>query len=236
MNERKNRATLTHSFSGFAVPYRTHMYSLRTKQGVHFFPRIFYLLFAIFNFYNFSFPFGFSYSALGTSMAFMLHSMLFFWHRYELPAVVFGLVSPEHPRQSSSGVSPVSASNNPAPPIQPSQPYSESGRSTPENTAPSSIVPNPRRVPPVGRSTSFSTVASGALSRNSSAGGLFHAGGGEDDGSYMFFMDGEVVTHRNAEPRTPSPFSPAASQTGVDPAQAVTEPRRNHHRASTSTQ
>lgn len=178
------------------------------------------MLFAIFNFYNFSFPFGFSYSALATSMCFMLHSMLFFWHRYELPAVILGRVSPEHPRQSNNGASP-----------------SESGRSTPEHHAmpPAGSVPHGARArPPIRPSASFSsTVASGRLSRNSSAGGLFHGGdSGEDDGSYVFFMDGEVVVHRNnnnnQEPRARTP-SPVTSQAGgvVDPANAATEPRRN---------
>jgi len=213
--------------------YYCYYYSLRTKQGIHFFPRIFYMLFAIFNFYNFSFPFGFSYSALVTSMCFMMHSMLFFWHRWELPAVVLGRVSPDHPRQHalSAGSMPSAVHSPPG-----------SGRSTPEQHVIPGVnfVPMAGRLPHIGRSTSFSTEASGRLSRISSAGGLFHAGGGDDDGSYMFFMDGEVVTHRDITPssnnnnadraRTPSPVSSPT----VDPAAAVTEPRRNTHRSSGS--
>jgi len=225
-----------HRHSYLALP-SFYYHSLRTKQGIHFFPRIFYMLFAIFNFYNFSFPFGFSYSALVTSMCFMMHSMLFFWHRWELPAVVLGRVSPDHPRQHalSAGSMPSAVHSPPG-----------SGRSTPEqhDVIPGvNFVPMAGRLPPIARSTSFSTEASGRLSRISSAGGLFHVGGGDDDGSYMFFMDGEVVMHRDITPnsssnnnnnavraRTPSPVS---SRT-VDPAAAVTEPRRNIHRPSNS--
>ena len=72
--------------------------SLRSTNGQHFFPRIFFLLFSLFHFYLFSFPFGFTHTALVCTACFMIHSMLFFWHRYELPAVAFGRVSPEQPR------------------------------------------------------------------------------------------------------------------------------------------
>merc|ERR1740124_475481 len=44
--------------------------------------------------------------ALASTVAFLVHSMLFFWNRFELPAVAHGLVTFEHPRmagdQSSS--------------------------------------------------------------------------------------------------------------------------------------
>lgn len=72
--------------------------SLRSTNGLHFFPRIFFLLFSLFHFYLFSFPFGFTHTALVCTTCFMIHSMLFFWHRYELPAVALGRVSPEQPR------------------------------------------------------------------------------------------------------------------------------------------
>jgi hypothetical protein len=72
--------------------------SLRSSQGLHFFPRIFFLLFSLFHFYLFLYPFGFCYTALASTALFMAHSMLFFWHRYELPAVAHGHVTLEHPR------------------------------------------------------------------------------------------------------------------------------------------
>jgi hypothetical protein len=65
---------------------------------LHFFPRIFFLLFSLFHFYLFLYPFGFIYTALASTALFMTHSVLFFWHRYELPAVAHGLVTLEHPR------------------------------------------------------------------------------------------------------------------------------------------
>lgn len=72
--------------------------SVRSFPGIHFFSKIFFLLFALLHFYIFSFPFGFSYMALTSTVCFMLHSMLFFWHRFELPAVVLGQVTAQNPR------------------------------------------------------------------------------------------------------------------------------------------
>ena len=109
--------------------------SLRTKQGIHFFPRMFFLLFSIFHFYNFSFPFGFSYAALATSMCFMMHSMLFFWHRYELPAVALGRITPERPRQGMSSPPPSPTSSTPSV-------RSDSGRSTTDVTVPLHLRPH----------------------------------------------------------------------------------------------
>jgi hypothetical protein len=42
-----------------------------------------------------------SYTALASTLCFMVHSMLFFWHRYELPAVAFVVVTVE-PRSGNS--------------------------------------------------------------------------------------------------------------------------------------
>ena len=83
--------------------------SLRSSNGQHFFPRIFFLLFCLFHFYLFSFPFGFTHAALVCTAFFMIHSMVFFWHRYELPAVALGRVTPAQPRMrpSTSPPSPV---------------------------------------------------------------------------------------------------------------------------------
>lgn len=77
--------------------------SLRSQEGLQFFPRIFFLLFLMFHVYFFSFPHGFSYTALASTAAFLVHSMLFFWNRYELPAVAHGLVTLEHPRMAGDG-------------------------------------------------------------------------------------------------------------------------------------
>ena len=66
--------------------------SVRTAQGIFFFPRAFFLLFCLVHFYMFSFPFGFSYVAVGMIVCFMLQCTTFFWNRYEVPAVALGLV------------------------------------------------------------------------------------------------------------------------------------------------
>ena len=41
------------------------------------------MYFTLFHVYFFSFPFGFSYLALVTTVLFLQHAMLFFWNRYE---------------------------------------------------------------------------------------------------------------------------------------------------------
>ncbi|CAN0422058.1 unnamed protein product, partial [Scytosiphon promiscuus] len=45
--------------------------------------QVFFLYFTLFHVYFFSFPFGFSYLALVTTVLFLQHSMLFCWNRYE---------------------------------------------------------------------------------------------------------------------------------------------------------
>ena len=60
---------------------------------------MFFLLFSLFHIYFFANPFGFAYTAMGVVGLFMLHSMVFFWHRYELTAVASGRVTIDRPRQ-----------------------------------------------------------------------------------------------------------------------------------------
>ena len=48
------------------------------------------------------FPFGFTYVALASTWCCMIHTMLFFWFRYELPAVAEGQLSVQNPRMTSS--------------------------------------------------------------------------------------------------------------------------------------
>jgi hypothetical protein len=153
------------------------------------------MLFAVFHFYVFSFPAGFGYSAFATSMCFMMHSMLFFWHRYELPAVALGRVTPEHPRQGSAVPSPV-------PSTTPSVQSDDHGR------VPAAVL-RPRGS--VMRNASFGTAASADhMSRQGSSLGMI---GGDDDGSYVYFMDGEVVVHRSGGTghRSPSTVSQTTS-------------------------
>ena len=58
--------------------------SVRTALSIRFFPRIFFLYFTLFHIYFFSFPFGFSHLALLTTMALLVHAMLYFWNRFEV--------------------------------------------------------------------------------------------------------------------------------------------------------
>lgn len=76
------------------------------------------------------------------------------------------------------------------------------------------VIPSVALSPPhqLVRQSSHGTAASSLLgrqSRQASSNGLFHAG--EDDESYMYFMDGEVVMHRDSSRRTPSPFNHSAA-------------------------
>ncbi|XP_057430397.1 membralin-like protein At1g60995 isoform X2 [Lotus japonicus] len=61
--------------------------SVRTPISMKFFPRFFLLYFLVFHIYFFSYAYGFSYLALFTTAAFMLHLILYFWDRFEVPAL-----------------------------------------------------------------------------------------------------------------------------------------------------
>lgn len=71
---------------------------LRTLPSLQFFPKFFFLFFSIFIFYFYSFPFGFSHISFLCVVLFVQHSMLFFWNRYELPALQNGYINPLRPR------------------------------------------------------------------------------------------------------------------------------------------
>lgn len=77
--------------------------SLRSSQGLQYFPKFFFLLFLLFHVYQLAFrETGFVYCALTVVWCFILHSMVFFWHRYELPAVALGHVTVDRPRMVST--------------------------------------------------------------------------------------------------------------------------------------
>ncbi|KAI7743551.1 hypothetical protein M8C21_000750 [Ambrosia artemisiifolia] len=61
--------------------------SVRTPISMKFFPRFFLLYFLVFHIYFFSYTHGFSYLALSTTSAFMLHLILYFWNHFEVPAL-----------------------------------------------------------------------------------------------------------------------------------------------------
>ncbi|KAF8412038.1 hypothetical protein HHK36_004598 [Tetracentron sinense] len=61
--------------------------SVRTPISAKFFPRFFLLYFLVFHIYFFSYAYGFSYLAFSTTAAFMQHLILYFWNRFEVPAL-----------------------------------------------------------------------------------------------------------------------------------------------------
>lgn len=170
--------------------------SLRSQEGIEFFPRIFFLLFLGFHVYIFSCPHGFTYTALSATFAFLLHSMLFFWNRYELPAVAHGLVNPQHPRMSGSAQS--------SPERRPSPLLPRNGDT--QTQEPIHLEPRlAQRESHHSMSTMDRSVGTeiNELSRPSS--GLFQP---EDDGdSCLYMLSGEIVMHRRSRSRSNSPAS-----------------------------
>ena len=71
---------------------------------MHFFPRVFFLYFTLFHVYFFSCPIGFTYASLASTIMFLFHTMIFFWNRYELPALHAGLITPQNPRMVRWGM------------------------------------------------------------------------------------------------------------------------------------
>jgi hypothetical protein len=71
---------------------------------VVFFPRFSFISFCFFHFYVFSFPFGFSYVALFTVCTLVWCLMLYFWDKYELPALYSGQINALNVRADYSNV------------------------------------------------------------------------------------------------------------------------------------
>ncbi|EEY54910.1 uncharacterized protein PITG_08478 [Phytophthora infestans T30-4] len=67
--------------------------SVRTRLSQAYFPPLFFCLFTLLHIYLFSFPFGFSYVALGVTSLLLLQLMLFFWNCFEIPALNRGDIS-----------------------------------------------------------------------------------------------------------------------------------------------
>lgn len=71
--------------------------SLRTRLAIMYYPRLFLCYFALFHIYFFSYPFGFSYSALLTTVLFLLVSdpslqYLAATSPYSIPCCTFGTI------------------------------------------------------------------------------------------------------------------------------------------------
>ena len=178
---------------------------MRTHVGTVFFPRVFFLWFTLHHAYYFSCPFGFSYASMLSSVLFLLHSMLFFYNRYELPAVLNG--------QEAERIAVATAHRPDLPP--------SIDALTPESERRSGPALLPRPLNRERNHPSITSLASSSLGRGSVAGGLnilFHGGGSHDedgdDSSYIFFMSGEVVGRRDRNARRPGPPS-TISATGT---------------------
>ncbi|VFQ63572.1 unnamed protein product [Cuscuta campestris] len=61
--------------------------SVRTPISMKYFPRFFLLYFLVFHIYFFSYTYGFSYLALSATAAFVQHLIIYFWNRFEVPAL-----------------------------------------------------------------------------------------------------------------------------------------------------
>jgi len=73
---------------------------VRTHPSLHFFPRTQFLYYSLFHLYSQVYPHGFIRAALSVTTLFCVHSMVFFFHRYELPAVQAGAIHSARPRAS----------------------------------------------------------------------------------------------------------------------------------------
>lgn len=193
---------------------------MRTQIGTVFFPRVFFLWFTLHHAYYFSCPFGFSYASMLSSVLFLLHSMLFFYNRYELPAVL-----------NDRGSERITAA---APPLIDALTTSDSDRRSGPALLPRPL--NRERNHP-----SITSLASSSLGRGSVSGGLniLFSGGGShdedgDDSSFTFMMNGEVFGRRDRSARRPGPPSTisASRRTGEEEPESTPERER---RVSTRT-
>jgi hypothetical protein len=191
--------------------------SLRSQEGLRFFPRIFFLLFLVYHVYLFSCPHGFAYTALASTVAFLLHSMLFFWNRYELPAVAHGFVTVERPRMMDP--SPGSNANSPERPLIPrleGPSVAAAHQQEHVQTTPALEPRQPHReqsqhsMSTMGRSTEMSRLPSG----------LFQE---DEEDSCVYMLGGEVVMHRGrSRDRSFSPSSHYSANADATPRRRAT--------------
>ncbi|CAN6291927.1 unnamed protein product [Urochloa humidicola] len=80
------------------------MISVRTSISMQFFPRFFLLYFLVFHIYFFSYTYGFSYLAFSATAAFMQHLILYFWNRFEVPALQRFIRSRAHIHQQTDAL------------------------------------------------------------------------------------------------------------------------------------
>lgn len=193
--------------------------SLRSWQGITYFPRIFFLLFSLFHVYYFANPAtGFSYTAFWVIVLFIVHSMMFFWNRYELPAIAFGYITIQRPRANTAAFTAAPQLQEPQPLLQTPPRVQrttlisrdEASQELDNHNNHSLLFHSENFVPPPGQEESgsltrsypsFSTTTSSSSTRN---GFLFrnstdNPNNEDDDDSFVYFMEGEVVVHRQRQ-------------------------------------
>ena len=89
------------AFAVLSVVWLAEVYSIicvRATISIKYFPQFFCCYFTMFHIYSLSFPFGFSFLALLCTVLFIQHAMLYFWSRFEVPALFHGHISALRPR------------------------------------------------------------------------------------------------------------------------------------------
>lgn len=175
--------------------------SVRTHPSLHFFPRTQFLYYSLFHLYSQVYPHGFTRAALSVTTLFCLHSMVFFFHRYELPAVQAGAIHSARPRasiyhtrynpnivrRSNAGDEHVGGTRSSRASINANGSNSITGRPPRSGTPTSASLSH-------SNSTSNTAGLSMGVSRASSTNSLmFNEDGVGDNEEYVVFLNGEVV-------------------------------------------
>jgi Ca2+/Na+ antiporter len=74
--------------------------SVRARNSIVIFPKMFFLYVMMFLVYYFTYPFGFSRIAFMVLVAWIYHLCVLVYHRYELPAVLDGRINDNNARDS----------------------------------------------------------------------------------------------------------------------------------------
>lgn len=161
--------------------------------------------------------------------------MLFFWHRFELPALVLGHVSVDRPRMSIVPAAPVDRPGTPEHRGQAAAGARTRTHHTDSVPSGEVLIPNvqlqPRHLTRQRSQSTNSSSTADRMSRQSST--LFDDGGSGEGGSLMFLMSGEGVLPR---PQTPSSTVGSVSMVSSFPSVTTDSPRmeRNISRPSLS--
>ena len=187
---------------------------VRSYPSTQFFPKTQLLYYALFYFYAQLYPYGFTHIALSVNALFSFHSMLFYFNRYELPAVQAGVIHADRPRANIYRprlynrrvvVREVAGSRRVAVGVD------SRGVPLPQRA---SRPPTPTATTSIARSPSNSSMF-GIQSRSTSANSfMMYEDGVSDDEEYVVYLNGEVVLPaRSAVVRRRSDLTPEANDT-----------------------